>query len=271
MADAETLLARARSGDRAAFDRLAAAAERPMRAAIWRMVGHREDCEDIAQAALLKAWQGIGGFDGRSRFTTWLVAIATRAAADFLRAERRWRRESQIAYANVCATSEPMQGEVMAVLSEPEFSFDAREHVAYCFVCIGRSLPPDEQAALVLRDVMEFSSREAANALGCSESVLRHRLAAARAAMEGRYEGLCALVNKAGMCRQCEGLGLAAEAVGAKRAALPDIDSLAARMQIVRGIDPGNRRNLNLHDLFFRRCKEIEERGTGAIVPGDCS
>ena len=262
---------RARAGDRFAFDRLVIEANPKMIGVIWRMVGHREDCEDIAQIALAKAWESVSKFDGRSSFSTWLIAIATHCAIDHLRGQKRWRRESQIAYANTCANSDELQTEFMTPMMEPEFTFDAKEHIAYCFVCIGRSLPPDEQAALVLRDVMEFSNREASNVLGVSDSVLRHRLAAARAQLEGRYDGLCALVSKTGMCHQCKGLGLAAEAVGSKRAALPDIDSMAERIEIIRSVDPGKRRNFKLHDVFFRRCKTIEDQGTGSIEPGECS
>ncbi len=265
-----TLTERLQSGDRAAFDAAVATAMPKLKGFLWRMIGHPEDCEDLAQAALAKAWSGIAGFDGRSAFSTWLIAIAGRTAIDHLRAQKRWRRESQIAYANLCATSEEWQGEVIASMMEPEFVFDAKEHVAYCFVCIGRSLPPDEQATLVLRDVMDFSNREAADVLGISESVLRHRLAAARTSMEGRYEGLCALVNKNGMCRQCSGLGQAADAVGAAKTPLPDVDTLAKRMQAVRGVDPAKRRARPLHDVFFRRCKQVEAAGMGSTVPEDC-
>ncbi len=265
------LISAAQAGDRPAFDRLAQGARRRLDAYLWRMVGQREDCEDLAQAALMKAWAGIGSFDGRSSFATWLLAIAHRLAVDHLRGRRRWRRESQIAYANQCAGNEAWQGEIMAVLAEPDFAFDAREHVAYCFVCLGRSLPPDEQAALVLRDVMEFSAREAADVLGTSDSVLRHRLAAARRAMEERYEGLCALVSKTGMCRQCSGIGEAARAVGGKALPLPDIDGFAARLAVVRGTDPAARRNRALHEVFFRRTAEVEAAGVGATVPDDCS
>ena len=150
---------------------------------------------------------------------------------------------------------------------EPGFAFDAKQHVAYCFVCIGRSLPPDEQAALVLRDVMEFSNREAANVLGTSESVLRHRLAAARNAMKGRYDGLCALVSKGGICHQCSGLGMAAEAVGASKAELPDIDSFARRLEIIREQHPDRMSNRSLQDVFLRRCKDVEERKLGETTP----
>lgn len=266
MTIAPDLLVAAQSGDRAAFDRLAEPVLTKVRGAIWRMIGHQQDCDDILQDALLKAWQALPGFDGRSQFSTWLTSIAMRCAIDHLRGQKRWRRESQIAYANVCTTSEEMQGEIMGTLAEPEFTFDAKEHIAYCFVCVGRSLPPDEQAALVLRDVMEFSGREAANVLGTTESVLRHRLAAARQTMEGRYEGLCVLVSKTGICRQCTGLGAAAEAVGSRAAPLPDIESFADRMEAIRKTDPARRRNHKLHEVFFRRTKQIEDAGLGGTV-----
>lgn len=264
--DTDTLK-RARSGDRQAFDELARDALPKIRGFLWRMIGHPEDCEDVTQAALAKAWKAIDRFDGKSAFSTWLTAIANRAAIDFLRSQNRWRAESQIAYANLCAESEEWQAEVIGPMSEPGFSFDARQHVAYCFVCIGRSLPPDEQAALVLRDIMEFSNREAANVLGTSESVLRHRLSTARQAMKGRYEGLCALVSKTGICHQCAGLGMAAEAVGAGKTDLPDVDSFARRVEIVRAQNPHRMSNRSLQDVFFRRCKDIEEERLGSTAP----
>lgn len=269
-ADEAQLIDDAKRGRRAAFDVLVTAALPKIRGVVWRLIGHPEDCDDIVQVALTKAWQAIGGFDGRSAFSTWAVAIASRVAIDHVRTQKRWRRESQIAYANLCAVSPEMQGEVGAAMSEPEFRFDVREHVAYCFVCIGRSLPPDEQAALVLRDVMEFSGREAADVLGTTESVMRHRLAAARQAMRERYDGLCALISKTGMCHQCEGLGEAAAALGAETTPLPEVEDLAQRMEIVRDIDPNARDGQALHDLFFRRCKEVEADERGATVPVDC-
>jgi RNA polymerase sigma-70 factor (ECF subfamily) len=242
-----------------------------MRGYLWRMIGHPEDCDDVTQTALAKAWGAIDKFDGKSTFSTWMISIANKTAIDFLRKQKRWRAESQVAYANLCAESEEWQAEIIGPMMEPDFEFDAKQHVAYCFVCIGRSLPPDEQAALVLRDVMEFSNREAANVLGTSESVLRHRLSAARQAMEGKYEGLCALVSKTGICHQCSGLGMAAEAVGASKAELPDVDSFAQRLQLVREQDPDRMSNRSLQDVFFRRCQHVEEQGMGSTTPdSDC-
>ena len=133
---------------------------------------------------MLKAWQGLAGFRGSSGFSTWLTAIASRCAVDFLRRQKRWRAEAQVAYANPCAASEELSGEVIAQSAAPDFAFEVREHIAYCFSCVGRSLPLDEIAALVLHDIVGLSAREASNALGTSESVLRHRLATARSSLQ---------------------------------------------------------------------------------------
>lgn len=87
-------------------------------------------------------------------------------------------------------------------MRDPGFAFDVREHIAFCFTCVGRSLPPEQQAAIVLREVFEYSNREAARIAGVTESVLRHHLSAGRKSMKETYDGLCALVGKQGMCRQ---------------------------------------------------------------------
>ena len=71
-------------------------------------------------------------------------------------------------------------------------------------------------------------------------------------------------------CATSVGLAAAAEAVGAGATALPDIDSLADRIAIVRGVDPLARRSRSLHDVFFRRYKGIEAEGTGGFTPDDC-
>jgi RNA polymerase sigma-70 factor (ECF subfamily) len=263
------LIARARSGDEGAFRTLVAEAAPKARSVVRRLVGHPDDAEDILQDATLKAWQARGEFEERSLFSTWFTAIAARQAVDFLRKAKRWRTEAQVAYANLCAENEELSSEIGAAFAAPDFAFEVREHIAYCFTCVGRSLPPDEQAALVLRDVCQMSGREAADALGISQSVLGHRLSAARQAMVDKYEGLCALVNKAGICHQCSGLRAAAPE--AKRGGpIPDIAEFADRLAAIREVDPQTGRTRRMHDVFWRRTAAIEEAGAGSIDPGDC-
>ena len=115
-----------------------------------------------------------------------------------------------------------------------------------------------------------MSARDAAKALGVSESVFRHRLSAARQAMRDKYEKLCALVAKTGMCHQCKGLReIAPEA---KRGGpIPDVADYADRLAAVRSADLAGGKSGALHDIFWRRTKEVEEAGTGGTVPlGNC-
>ncbi|WP_298822211.1 RNA polymerase sigma factor [uncultured Roseibium sp.] len=258
------LIKKAKKGDRQAFTELLSAELPKLRRIVRRLIGHPEDSEDILQETVTKAWTRITTFEEKSLFSTWVTSIATRAAVDHLRTQKRWRTEAQVAYANLCASSQDLSGEVMTALSDPEFSYDVQQHVAYCFTCVGRSLPADEQAALVLRDVLDLSSREASTVLGVSDSVLRHRLSAARTAMQDKFEGLCALVNKKGICHQCAGLKMAAGATGAKTL-FPEIDDFADRMAVVRAAEPGTMSSL--HDIFWRRTKQIEDAGEGSVEP----
>src|SRR5262249_53342579 len=147
---------------------------------------------------------------------------------------------------------------ILNLVAAPDFDFDTHEHIAACFTCVSRSLPPLQEAALVLREVFEYSNQEAADALGVTEPVLRNHLAAARSAMQNTFEGLCALVNKQGICHQCAGFrnvagegrkGPPVELLGAP-ADGPD-ERFRRRLQIVRASPFADGKSKKLHDLLF--------------------
>ncbi len=266
----ETLQA-ARAGDRAAFDRLCRAALPRLRGVIRRMVGDASETDDLVQEALTRAWTSIARFDGRAEVSTWLCRIGINAAIDHLRQQQRWRARAQIAYANECASSMELGGEVGEALMSPALRYDAREHIAFCFTCVGRSLAPEQQAALVLREVEGLSNLEAARALDVTESVLRHRLAEARATMEREFDGLCSLVNKQGVCYQCRGLREGVPDPARQGAPPPDVTALDARLAVVRDADIDAGATQPLHDLFWRRLRAQERDGRGSVEPdADC-
>jgi RNA polymerase sigma-70 factor, ECF subfamily len=60
--------------------------------------------------------------------------------------------------------------EVGAAYGASDFVYEAKEHIACCFTCVGRSLEPEEQAAVVLVEVLGLPAREAAKSMGLSES-----------------------------------------------------------------------------------------------------
>ena len=86
-----SVLARARAGERAAFEQLYRWFERPVFTLALRMCGSRNEADEVLQETMLKLWSGIGGFrgDGGSPFWGWLRQIAVNEALMRLRRERR--------------------------------------------------------------------------------------------------------------------------------------------------------------------------------------
>lgn len=257
-------LALARHGDRAAFDRLVAPHVARLRVVVFRLVGDPEEAADLVQDTLVRAYTHLGTFRGDAKLSTWLHTVAVRLALDHLRGRR-------VAGDAKLALKDHVHAHHGGALRQrfDEDTFDAREHVAFCFGCVARSLPVDEQAALVLRDVLELSNDEAAKTLGVSTSVLRHRLAAARTTMITRYEGLCRLVSKEGVCYQCEGLRQSfperrqGPPVPAIAAADP-AEAWANRMAAVRAAPAEGGASSRFHAFLWRTLAELTGRPRSA-------
>jgi RNA polymerase sigma factor (sigma-70 family) len=89
-----TLLESARAGDPAAFESLVMPHWDALLRVTQRILHSREDAEDAVQSALLDAFRNLNGFQGRSRFSSWLTRIAMNAALMRLRVIRRAREAS---------------------------------------------------------------------------------------------------------------------------------------------------------------------------------
>ncbi|MGA8144724.1 MAG: RNA polymerase sigma factor [Candidatus Acidiferrales bacterium] len=263
------LVERARQGDRAAFGSLVEPWRKPLFGYIYRMVALRQDAEDLLQDVLVRVLENIREYRGEARFKSWLFGIATHACLDHLRHRKRWRVEAQLIGERETTEHPEQLAGLRDLMTSPGFTYEIREHIAFCFSCISRSLPPEEQAALMLREVLEFTAEEAAAILRVSEPVFRHRLSDARAKMTGAFDGLCALINKQGVCYQCAGLR---EIAGEKNrgANLVQIevapgftvnpDSLLdARAAIVRTADLAAGATRAMHDMFFQNLAAREE------------
>jgi len=70
------LVARARSGSRAAAERLAAQSYEKLFACCCRITGDPDRAADLVQETYRKAWQSLASFRGDSAFSTWLFRIA---------------------------------------------------------------------------------------------------------------------------------------------------------------------------------------------------
>jgi RNA polymerase sigma-70 factor (ECF subfamily) len=73
--DEQRLLRRARGGDQDAFNELAGRYSTRLRRTLYRITRDCDAAYDAVQEALVRAWQSIDRFEGRSRFYTWLTRI----------------------------------------------------------------------------------------------------------------------------------------------------------------------------------------------------
>jgi RNA polymerase sigma-70 factor, ECF subfamily len=271
MSEELVLVGAAKGGDRIAFASLVEPWRGPLFGYIYRMVSLRQDAEDLLQDVLVRALEGLQNFRQEGRFKSWLFGIATHVCLDHLRHKKRWRVEAQLIGEKEANAQEDVGKGLRALMCAPDFVFEIREHISFCFTCIGRTLPPDEQATILLREVLGFSAEEAAAIMEVSEPVGRHRLASARTTMTKAYDGLCRLIGKEGVCWQCEGLrALAVPAnagehfvqIGVKAGVAVTPESLFdARLEIVRQAPLENGKTRKMHDLFYGSLAAREEVG----------
>jgi RNA polymerase sigma-70 factor (ECF subfamily) len=95
MGDEDPDLGRAREGDREAFGRLVQRHQRRVYAAALHILGNHSDADDAAQETFVRAYRGLGTFDGRADFFTWLYRITVNTALNSLRGGKRGEALSQ--------------------------------------------------------------------------------------------------------------------------------------------------------------------------------
>lgn len=265
------LVERAQSGDDAALAELVEPLRQPLFSYVYRMVTMRQDAEDLLQDVLVRVLENINKFRGEARFKTWLFGIATHVCMDHLRAKKRWRVDAQLQGQYETEADPNAIESLESLLHSPDFIFEMREHITFCFSCISRTLEPDEQASIMLREVLGFSNQESAAMLEISEPVFRHRLSSARAKMIDAYEGLCQLINKTGVCWQCKGLqefagpghcgtDLVQISVAPGVEVTPN-NLFDSRLEIVRTAGFPRSKTDKMHDLFFEGLNRREEAG----------
>jgi RNA polymerase sigma-70 factor (ECF subfamily) len=156
----------------------------------YRMLGSLDDADDLVQETFLRAWRARTSFgaDGRTELRAWLYRIATNACLDVLR-----RRPARVLPPDVAGPVDPT-----APIPEPvdlpwlqpyptlADEVVARETIELAFIAAIQHLPGTQRAVLLLRDVLGWSARDAAELLDLTVAAINSALQRARATLRDR-------------------------------------------------------------------------------------
>jgi RNA polymerase sigma-70 factor (ECF subfamily) len=175
--DEKQLIASILGGETQQFHELIRPYERSVFVMALSLLQNEADAEDVAQEAFLKAFRNLASFRGEAKFGTWLISIALNEARSRIRRNKTVRVDSldqdpdgpgQISPALLRDWREiPSQ-----VLERGEMRVMLQEAVA--------ALPENYREVLLLRDVEELSTLEAATVLQISTASIKVRLHRAR-------------------------------------------------------------------------------------------
>jgi RNA polymerase sigma-70 factor (ECF subfamily) len=177
------LVERVRAGDISAYDELVRKYERQVFRIAQHITQNREDAQDVAQDAFLKAYEKLDQFQGNSKFYTWLVRIAVNESLMRLRRRRTGKLVSMDEDVQTEEGSVPRDFADWA--PDPEQNYSRAELNRILRKTI-KGLPPGFRVVFELRDVQGLSTEDTAEALGLSVPAVKSRLLRARLQLRER-------------------------------------------------------------------------------------
>ena len=162
--DDRVLVEAAQAGDLAAFEALVRRHQAAVYRTALRLLGSSADADDVTQDTFLRAWRALAQFRAESAFSTWLYRIVTRRCLDMLAARR---------------STDVIDIERIDAGADPATTAEQRERFRAVLTQIA-ALPPDERAALVLREFEDLSYEDVAHVLDITVPAVKGRIHRAR-------------------------------------------------------------------------------------------
>lgn len=166
----EEVIRRVLAGDLASFEHVMRRYNQRIYRLVRSIVRHDQEAEDVMQEAYISALSHLADFEGRARFSTWLMRIAMHEAFARTRGQRRreafdvTEREEAVGLAGATPEQSASNSELRGILEGAIFA-----------------LPDHFRTVFVLRDVQQLSIAETAEALDIPPDTVKTRLHRARA------------------------------------------------------------------------------------------
>lgn len=179
----ECIVARVRAGDVALYEVLMRRYNQRLYRAVRAILRDEDEIEDILQDVFLAAYRNLAEFEGRSRFSTWLVRIAVNKALD--RRRQRFKVVALVPETEADITEDGAASTSANHQDDPERQ-SARHELARLLEVAIDGLPETFRSVFVLREVDGMSTEETAESLGLEVNTVKTRLYRARAILRER-------------------------------------------------------------------------------------
>lgn len=176
------VIKKVKKGDQQAFGELIELYQHKVYQICLRMIGNRQEAEDLAQEAFLRAYLNIESYNIEKKFSSWLFRIATNLTIDRLRKKKAdYYLDAEIAgaegitmYAQLAADEELPEDQVVSLELQETIQNEIMR------------LPPKYRSAIVLKYVEDFSLKEISEILNIPVATVKTRIHRGREALRKR-------------------------------------------------------------------------------------
>jgi len=170
------LVQRVRAGDNQAFELLVVKYQERVFRLIRRLLGNRDQVEDLAQEVFIRAYRSLGSFKGESSFYTWLYKIALNTCRNYYRSKGRRPEGSMVDSENILDNMQSRGNTPEGEAFRAEFWDTVKSSL--------HTLPAEQREAIVLCDLEGLSYDEMAGVIGIPVGTVRSRVFRGRRALQ---------------------------------------------------------------------------------------
>ncbi len=175
--DENELIKKIQTGDVQAFKQLFELYRESVFNLCFRFANNGEEAEDLCQDVFVKIFRAVSSFRFKSKPATWIYRITVNRCLNYKRKHEslNWLSIDNPSSKNDVFTEEEFQSKE----NHPQESIEQREREQIVMKAI-KSLPKNQQVALVLQRYQEMTVKEIADVTGCSVASVQSRLARAK-------------------------------------------------------------------------------------------
>lgn len=176
--------------DEQAFNHLVLTYEAQVLRLVWRMLGTKEEAEDMAQEVFVQVFRSIDSFRGDSKISTWIYRIAmnlTKNRTKYL-SRRHQRSHSDIDGVEPRDVHNEAQGRTSGETRRPDLDAMGNQAERIVVECL-HQMDCEFREILVLRDVEALSYEEVGSITGLAPGTVKSRLHRARSLLKAQVEG----------------------------------------------------------------------------------